>query len=57
MGYSLDDEISAYMQGIEHALENISEYESSERPDEQIDDLIEQLQAMREPVAEGRDDT
>jgi len=56
MGYPLDEELSAYTKGIEHTLKNIAEYESPERAEEQVDELIQKLEEMRQYVVEGRDD-
>lgn len=55
MGYTLDDELSAYTKGIDHTLKNIAEYESPQRAEEEVDELIQELEDMRQEVTEGRD--
>ncbi|MXV63497.1 hypothetical protein GS429_15825 [Natronorubrum sp. JWXQ-INN-674] len=54
LNYSLDEEIDAYLYGIEHTLRNHAEYQGEDVVNERIDELIDALDGMREEVVEGR---
>ena len=56
MGYPLTDEIAAYTQGIRHTLKNIAQYSGPEQAEDELDQVIDELEGMREEIREGRDD-
>ena len=56
MGYPLTDEIAAYTQGIRHTLKNIAQYGGPEQAEKELDQVIDELEEMREEIREGRDD-
>lgn len=57
VNYDLEDELEVYLYGIEHTLRNFAEHDSPERADDVLDDLIQRLEAKREPVKDGRLDS
>ena len=56
MGYPLTDEIAAYTQGTRHTLKNIAQYSGPEQAEDELDQVIDELEGMREEIREGRDD-
>ena len=56
MGYPLTDEIAAYTQGTKHTLKNIAQYGGPEQAEKELDQVIDELEEMREEIKEGRDD-
>ena len=54
MGYTINEELDAFMYGIEHTLRNIVEYRSQEEATQRIDQCIVELEAMKEITKEGR---
>lgn len=52
-GYTIEAEFDAYVKGVEHALDNITEYNSPRRAVNEIDDLIESLERRRETITDG----
>lgn len=54
LNYSLEEELDAYLQGIDHTLRNFAEREDAATIDEQIDDIVAELEANREAVKNGR---
>lgn len=57
LNYSLDDELDAYRYGIEHTLRNFAEYEGAAAAEKRVDELLVELERMREEVKEGRRET
>lgn len=54
LNYSYREEIDAYTYGIEHTLRNIAEHEDPETAEETLDELIAEIEGMREEVTDGR---
>lgn len=54
LNYTLDEELDAYLRGIEHTLRNFAEYEGGEAVDERLDTIREELDRMQDEVKEGR---
>jgi predicted DNA-binding protein (UPF0278 family) len=57
MNYDLEDELDVYVYGIEHTLRNYAEFDSPERAEEVLDDVVERLEDKREAVRDGRLDS
>jgi hypothetical protein len=57
MNYDLEDELDVYVYGIEHTLRNYAEFDSPERAEEVLDDVVERLEDKREAVRGGRLDS
>jgi hypothetical protein len=57
LNYSLAEELDAYRYGIEHTLRNFAEFEGADEAETRLDDLIADLETMREAVKEGRLDS
>lgn len=54
LNYTLDEELDAYIYGIEHTLRNFAEYEGEEAVDERINSIRDELDRMEDEVKEGR---
>lgn len=54
LNYDLDEELDAYLYGIEHTLRNFGEYEGEDAVDERIDAIEDELDRLREEAKEGR---
>lgn len=54
LNYDLDEELETYPYGIEHTLRNFGEYKGEDAVDERVDELITDLERMREEAKEGR---
>ncbi|GAA1346002.1 hypothetical protein GCM10009647_090540 [Streptomyces sanglieri] len=54
LNYTLDEEMDAYLYGIEHTLRNIAEFQGEETADARLDEIEDELERMRDDVKEGR---
>lgn len=57
LNYSLEEELAVYEYGIEHTLRNIAEYEGPDDAEARLDEVIDELEAKREAIREGRLDS
>lgn len=55
--YSMDEELDAYRYGIEHALRNVAEQVGEDEAVSRLDELIAELEGVREKVGAGRLDS
>ena len=53
MGYSLDDEFDAHLEGMRTNIENMARVDGAERANRRLDDLEEELDNLREQVDTG----
>jgi len=52
--YGLDEELDAYLYGIEHTLRNFGEYHGEDAVDQRVDELKRSVEEMREEAKDGR---
>lgn len=54
LDYSLDEELDAFVYGIEHTLRNVAEFEGAEEADARLDELLDTLEGKRSELRNGR---
>lgn len=57
LNYSLAEERDAYRYGLEHVLRNVAEHEDEETASRWLENLIADLEGLRETVTDGRLDS